>query len=109
MSSYEVTVPGVNRGMPMQGQSIANISNTKLICCAVKPCRNLTGHNLLPYQVHGGKSVPIIKDSGDKSVMAEGDYFAIETFGTTGKGWVQDDGACSHYAKIWGVKPKPLK
>ena len=41
--------------------------------------------------------------------MEEGDYFALETFGTTGKGYVYDDGACSHFAKIAGAKPKPLK
>ena len=41
--------------------------------------------------------------------MEEGDYFALETFGTTGKGYVYDDGACSHFAKVAGAKPKPLK
>lgn len=30
--------------------------------------------------------------------MEEGDYFAIETFGSTGRGRVIEEGACSHYA-----------
>lgn len=30
--------------------------------------------------------------------MEEGDYFAIETFGSTGRGEVHDEGECSHYA-----------
>lgn len=30
--------------------------------------------------------------------MEEGEYYAIETFGSTGRGRVIEDGACSHYA-----------
>jgi methionine aminopeptidase len=33
--------------------------------------------------------------------MEEGDYFAIETFGSTGRGMVVEQGECSHYARIW--------
>lgn len=29
---------------------------------AVKPIRNLNGHNIGPYKIHGGKSVPIVKN-----------------------------------------------
>lgn len=56
----------------------------------VKSIRNLTGHNILPYRIHGGKSVPIVKGN-EPDIMEEGDYFAIETFGSTGKGYVSDD------------------
>lgn len=64
----------------------------------VKSIRNLTGHNILPYSIHGTKSVPIVK-SNDQTKMEEGDVFAIETFGSTGNGHVRDDGEVSHYAK----------
>ncbi|KAM3439942.1 hypothetical protein MY4824_002449 [Beauveria thailandica] len=64
----------------------------------VKSIRNLTGHNILPYSIHGTKSVPIVK-SNDQTKMEEGDVFAIETFGSTGNGYVRDDGEVSHYAK----------
>jgi methionyl aminopeptidase len=30
--------------------------------------------------------------------MEEGEYFAIETFGSTGRGRVIEEGACSHYS-----------
>jgi methionine aminopeptidase len=56
----------------------------------VKSIRNLTGHNIAPWQIHGGKSVPIVK-GGDQTKMEEGEVFAIETFGSTGKGYVHDD------------------
>ncbi|KAK3685770.1 methionine aminopeptidase 2-like protein [Podospora appendiculata] len=64
----------------------------------VKPIRNLNGHNILPYSIHGTKSVPIVK-SNDQTKMEEGDVFAIETFGSTGLGVVHEDGEVSHYAK----------
>ncbi|KAL7273973.1 Methionine aminopeptidase 2 [Rhizina undulata] len=64
----------------------------------VKPIRNLNGHNINQYQIHGGKSVPIVK-GGDQTKMEEGETFAIETFGSTGKGYVRDDMETSHYAK----------
>ncbi|CAG9998100.1 unnamed protein product [Clonostachys byssicola] len=64
----------------------------------VKSIRNLTGHNILPYSIHGTKAVPIVK-SNDSTKMEEGDVFAIETFGSTGNGYVRDDMETSHYAK----------
>lgn len=68
----------------------------------VKPCRNLCGHNIKPYTIHGGKSVPIVKN-GDETKMEEGEHFAIETFGSTGRGFVVPGGECSHYARNAGV------
>ena len=51
----------------------------------VKCVRNLNGHSIGPYQIHAGKSVPIVK-GGEATKMEEGEFFAIETFGSTGKG-----------------------
>lgn len=64
----------------------------------IKPIRNLNGHTILPYSIHGTKSVPIVK-TNDQTKMEEGDVFAIETFGSTGNGYVHEEGAVSHYAK----------
>lgn len=74
----------------------------------VKSIRNLNGHNIAPYEIHGGKSVPIVK-SADMTKMEEGETFAIETFGSTGRGYVVTDGECSHYAKNVGVGHVPLR
>ena len=41
--------------------------------------------------------------------MEEGEFFAIETFGSTGKGHVHEDLECSHYAKIFDVTFVPLR
>lgn len=64
----------------------------------VKPIRNLNGHTIDRYTIHGGKSVPIVK-SADQTKMEEGEIYAIETFGSTGLGYVRDEGEVSHYAK----------
>jgi methionyl aminopeptidase len=56
----------------------------------VKCIRNLNGHSIGHYTIHGGKTVPIVKGS-DNTKMEEGETFAIETFGSTGKGYVRDD------------------
>ncbi|KAJ9097225.1 hypothetical protein QFC21_004894 [Naganishia friedmannii] len=63
----------------------------------VKAIANLNGHSIAPYSIHGGhdgisgKSVPIVKMHGsqrDETKMEEGEYYAIETFGSTGRGRV---------------------
>lgn len=92
----------------------------------VKCIRNLNGHNIDQHIIHGGKSVPIVK-GGDQTKMEEGEVFAIETFGSTGKGYVREDVSChinrlefihlltdpkmetSHYALIPDHSQVPLR
>lgn len=69
MESYEVEV---------NGKSIP-----------VKAVRGLSGHNIDRYRIHGGKSIPFVKNN-DNTRMEEGEVFAIETFGTTGRGHIFD-------------------
>ncbi|WAR25636.1 MAP2-like protein [Mya arenaria] len=64
----------------------------------VKSIRNLNGHSLGPYEIHAGKTVPI-----------EGEFYAIETFGSTGRGVVHDDMETSHYMKNFDVGHVPLR
>ncbi|CAI2352269.1 unnamed protein product [Caenorhabditis sp. 36 PRJEB53466] len=64
----------------------------------VKPIRNLNGHSIAQYRIHAGKTVPIVK-GGEQTKMEENEIYAIETFGSTGKGLVHDDMECSHYMK----------
>ncbi|CAL4907077.1 unnamed protein product [Urochloa decumbens] len=53
----------------------------------VKSVRNLNGHSIEPYQIHAGKSVPIVK----------------------GRGVVNEDLECSHYMKNFDVGHVPLR
>lgn len=68
----------------------------------VKPIRNLNGHSLGHYRIHAGKTVPIVK-GGEQTKMEENEFYAIETFGSTGKGYVHDDMECSHYMKDYDL------
>jgi len=76
----------------------------------IKCCRNLNGHSIGPYQIHAGKSVPITKGGCDESLkMEEGEIYAIETFGSTGRGYVVENYECSHYMKNFHAPHIPLR
>jgi methionyl aminopeptidase len=94
---------------------------------SVKSIENLSGHTISAYQVHGGgKSVPLVRTE-DQTKMEEGEYFAIETFGSTGRGRVVESvsgtrssadtslglnakqGDCSHYARKLDAPNVPLR
>ena len=82
----------VVNGETKRGQHIAffGIADTFIHSCdPVKAIGNLSGHSILPYRIHGDgkKSVPLVL-TDDQTKMEEGEYYAIETFGTTGQGIV---------------------
>lgn len=54
------------------------------------PVSNLTGHQLSPWNLHGGELVPNVK-TRHGAELKEGDVFAIEPFATDGAGRVVDD------------------
>ena len=74
----------------------------------VRCIENLCGHSIAPYNIHAGKSVPIVKKHDDTK-MVEGEYYAIETFASTGKGRVINDVDCSHYMKNYDAPRVPLR
>ncbi|OXB59846.1 hypothetical protein ASZ78_012400 [Callipepla squamata] len=94
MESYEVEIDGKT----YQGKFFS----------LLKPIRNLNGHSIGPYRIHAGKTVPIVK-GGEATRMEEGEVYAIETFGSTGKGVVHDDMECSHYMKNFDVGHVPIR
>jgi len=62
----------------------------------VRVIRNLCGHNMEQWKIHAGKTVHAVACSDD-TVMEEGEVYAIETFGSTGNGFVVEGSDCSHY------------
>ncbi|KAF2656582.1 methionine aminopeptidase, type II [Lophiostoma macrostomum CBS 122681] len=64
----------------------------------IKSVRNITGHNILRYKIHGQKQVPFVKTQTSQR-MEEGDVFAIETFGTTGKAVLKDGEGVYGYSR----------
>jgi len=53
------------------------------------PIRNLTGHQLGQYSLHGNVSIPNIREASGNAI-SEGQVFAVEPFATTGQGYVKD-------------------
>lgn len=76
MSGYEVTI------------------NDKKV--PVKPVANLNGHSIKPYKIHGGVSIPLVEND-DSMRLAADCFYALETFASTGKGFVKDGPNCSHF------------
>ena len=62
----------------------------------LKSVRDLTGHLIFPYMIHGPKSIPNFKIKYDVR-MEENEFYAVETFPTTGTGRTVMDLECSHY------------
>lgn len=87
MESYEVTLNGKTK--------------------PVKAINNITGHNILRYKIHGDKQVPFVKTRTNQR-MEEGDVFAIETFGSTGRGSIRDDVGVYGYGRNENVSTRGL-
>ena len=76
-----------------------------ILCCIKNYCYSL----YCPLVgIHAGKTVPIVK-GGEATVMEENEFYAIETFGSTGRGQVHDDMEVSHYMKNFEVNYVPLR
>ncbi|MAG53007.1 MAG: type II methionyl aminopeptidase [Nanoarchaeota archaeon] len=53
------------------------------------PIKNLSGHEVKPYDLHAGLTVPNF-DNKDETKLKENQVFAVEPFATTGDGYVKD-------------------
>lgn len=100
-SGIDVRLNDIGAAIQEVMESYEMEENGKLI--PIKCIRNLNGHNIGEYIIHSGKTVPIVAN-GDMTKMEEGETFAIETFGSTGNGYVLPEGECSHYALNEGIE-----
>ncbi len=55
----------------------------------LKPIKNLSGHDMKRYRLHGGKAVPNVKKR-DAGIVELGECYAIEPYATNGAGTVVD-------------------
>jgi len=86
-----IRVAGVDARLNELGEAIQEVMESYEVelngkTHQVKCVQNLNGHNISPYTIHAGKSIPLAK-GGPATKMEEGEFFAVETFGTTGKGY----------------------
>ncbi|KAF2719163.1 methionine aminopeptidase 2 [Polychaeton citri CBS 116435] len=108
-----VTHAGVDARMSDIGAAIQEVMESYEVeiggkSLPVKAIRNITGHDILRYRIHGKKQVPFVKNhSRDK--MEEGEVFAIETFGSTGKAFIHDDVGVYGYGRNANVSGAHLR
>jgi len=75
-----------------------------------KPVSNLTGHKIIRWSLHAGKSIPNVFNPDDKAHVLEGEVYAIEPFATNGNGYVTESETITIYRYVGGkVKGKEEK
>lgn len=99
-----IKVAGIDARMCDIGEAIQEVIESYEIelnqkVYPIKAISNLRGHSIQKYVIHGGKCVPIVKQSSEVDIMEEGELFAIETFASTGRGYVTSGNECSHYMR----------
>ncbi|KAI9369304.1 peptidase M24, structural domain-containing protein [Aspergillus egyptiacus] len=102
-AGIDVRISDVSAAIQEAMESYEVVLNGKTF--PVKAVRNITGHDIKQYRIHGGKSIPFIKNS-DQTKMEEGEIFAIETFGSTGRGYLHDDVGIYGYGKAYDAPPQ---
>ncbi len=64
-----------------------------------RPIHNLSGHGLGLYSVHDSPSIPNV-DTGDNTLLQEGQTIAIEPFATDGAGEIKESGRAEIYSQV---------
>ncbi|KAF2118259.1 methionine aminopeptidase 2-like protein [Lophiotrema nucula] len=105
MAGTDARIAEISEAMQDVMESYEIELNRKTI--PIKAVKNITGHNILRYKIHGDKQVPFVKTKTNQR-MEEGDIFAIETFGTTGKGYMRDDVGVYGYGRKENVSTAGL-
>lgn len=106
--TYQKLVEAAQKGVKVALQNIKAGADTRRIGALVevavremgyRPIRELTGHLLEQYEVHGAKTIPSVGSVGG-SKLEEGEFYAVETFATTGSGGVHDTPYCYIYRML---------
>ena len=61
----------------------------------VTTCKDLCGHQILPFRIHGSKVIPNVSMNYNYRMQA-GEIYAVETFPTTGTGYLKKGEYNSH-------------
>jgi methionyl aminopeptidase len=76
-------------GLPVR--EIGKIIDRTISSFGFKPIKNLSGHGLGPYKIHTSPIIPNY-DNQSTAIIKPGMTFAIEPFGTNGKGLIYEAG-----------------
>ena len=80
-------ITGLKPGMPLS--EIGRRLDECMKDSKYKIIRNLMGHQIQQYNLHGDKSVLVYENKENKKTMEVGEAFAIEIFITDGDGWIR--------------------
>ena len=110
MAGPDVRINDISKKIKEVIESYEMELNGKMI--PIKSIRNLGGHNIKQYQIHGGDIILCSPSHhvGDMKMSSDTCY-AIETFASTGNGFVtnDNDAHCSHYMKKMNAPATSLK
>ena len=95
-SLVEASREALNRALEMvkpkvQTKELGRIIEETIRSYGYRPIRDLSGHRLEEYVLHGDKSIPNISVPHG-ATLEEGEAYALETFATTGTGRVHETG-----------------
>ncbi|ADM12396.1 methionine aminopeptidase 2 [Encephalitozoon intestinalis ATCC 50506] len=62
----------------------------------IRPVSDLHGHSISQFKIHGGISIPAVNNRDTTRIKGD-TFYAVETFATTGKGFINDRSPCSHF------------
>ena len=96
-TALEKALEAVRPGIPVN--RIGKIICETIESMGYKPIRNLSGHSIDHYMIHGGKSIPNYYDILTRWKLRDGVY-AIEPFATTGVGLVREGSIVTIYSLI---------
>jgi methionyl aminopeptidase len=88
-NALKATIKLVRPGVQLRELGAAQFSEAEAL--GFNTIKNLGGHTLAQYRVHGGISIPFY-DNGDKRELQEGWQIAIEPFVTDGGGMIKEKG-----------------
>src|SRR3989344_4648134 len=101
--ALKVAIDNVKPGVEVR--EIGKVIQKTIQSYGFSPIRNLSGHSLDRYKVHGGLSIPNY-DNGNKTKLKMGDIVAIEPFATDGVGKVTEGKESGIYALL---DKKPIR
>lgn len=98
--ALDKALPLFKPGTPLN--QIGKVIEEVITSYGFKPIRNLSGHEIKPFELHAGLTVPN-HDNKDLTKLKENQVFAVEPFATTGDGYVRD-GKLSGIYRIVNLK-----
>ncbi|MHA1909878.1 MAG: type II methionyl aminopeptidase [Candidatus Thorarchaeota archaeon] len=69
--------------------TIGALIEDTIVSAGFKPIKQLSGHQMDEYELHGEKQVPCVSGKAEVTIE-EGEIYAVETFASTGSGNVTD-------------------